>query len=149
MCKDDALFKVFNVCITAGRRGSTQSQTSVTASTTNVSALFETVEPSLQSSDSDDNEEEVPEPSTSATSPVASSQKPPSASSTSTTPPVTTTKVYRKHPKKDPNAPVPPRTAYQNFMASLNRAEMKEAGYTFSDIAKIASQKWNDMDMGK
>jgi hypothetical protein len=57
-------------------------------------------------------------------------------------------KPYRKRPKKDPNAPVPPLTAYQTFLGMMNQKEMHEKGLSFSDIAKVCSKKWMDLSKG-
>ncbi|KAF2156785.1 hypothetical protein K461DRAFT_289163 [Myriangium duriaei CBS 260.36] len=53
---------------------------------------------------------------------------------------------YRRHPKPDPNAPERPPSAYVLF-SNRFREQIKGRGLTFSAIAKIVGEKWQDSDV--
>ncbi|KAJ1667238.1 hypothetical protein EV178_001488 [Coemansia sp. RSA 1646] len=55
-----------------------------------------------------------------------------------------TTRTYRRHPKKDPNAPEKWRSAYQLFRDDVNR-ELHGQDIPFSDMSKIHSKRWAEL----
>ncbi|KAI8320751.1 HMG-box [Martensiomyces pterosporus] len=57
-------------------------------------------------------------------------------------------RTYRRHPKKDPNAPEKWRSAYQLFRDDVNR-ELHGQEIPFSEMSKIHSRKWAELDEEK
>ncbi|KAJ1772532.1 hypothetical protein LPJ74_001433 [Coemansia sp. RSA 1843] len=53
-------------------------------------------------------------------------------------------RTYRRHPKKDPNAPEKWRSAYQLFRDDVNR-ELHGQDIPFSDMSKIHSKRWAEL----
>ncbi|KAJ1801561.1 hypothetical protein LPJ59_000182 [Coemansia sp. RSA 2399] len=53
-------------------------------------------------------------------------------------------RTYRRHPKKDPNAPEKWRSAYQLFRDDVNR-ELHGQDIPFSDMSKIHSRRWSEL----
>ncbi|KAJ2222408.1 hypothetical protein IWW45_008612 [Coemansia sp. RSA 485] len=53
-------------------------------------------------------------------------------------------RTYRRHPKKDPNAPEKWRSAYQLFRDDVNR-ELHGQDIPFSEMSKIHSKRWTDL----
>ncbi|KAJ2547669.1 hypothetical protein EV175_005127 [Coemansia sp. RSA 1933] len=53
-------------------------------------------------------------------------------------------RTYRRHPKKDPNAPEKWRSAYQLFRDDVNR-ELHGQDIPFSDMSKIHSKRWSEL----
>ncbi|KAI8801613.1 high mobility group box domain-containing protein [Cladochytrium replicatum] len=53
---------------------------------------------------------------------------------------------YKRHPKKDPNAPVRPHSAYVAFQHRM-RKKLKEDGCSlkFDEVSKIVGDKWRNM----
>ncbi|KAJ2722468.1 cysteinyl-tRNA synthetase [Coemansia sp. Benny D115] len=53
-------------------------------------------------------------------------------------------RTYRRHPKKDPNAPEKWRSAYQLFRDDVNR-ELHGQDIPFSEMSKIHSKRWSEL----
>ncbi|KAJ2820309.1 hypothetical protein FBU31_005266 [Coemansia sp. 'formosensis'] len=53
-------------------------------------------------------------------------------------------RTYRRHPKKDPNAPEKWRSAYQLFRDDVNR-ELQGQDIPFSEMSKIHSKRWTQL----
>ncbi|KAJ2887001.1 hypothetical protein FB639_001458 [Coemansia asiatica] len=53
-------------------------------------------------------------------------------------------RTYRRHPKKDPNAPEKWRSAYQLFRDDVNR-ELHGQDIPFSEMSKIHSKRWAEL----
>ncbi|KAJ2158544.1 hypothetical protein GGF46_003694 [Coemansia sp. RSA 552] len=54
-------------------------------------------------------------------------------------------RTYRRHPKKDPNAPEKWRSAYQLFRDDVNQ-ELHGQDIAFSEMSKIHSRRWAALD---
>ncbi|KAJ2848917.1 hypothetical protein IWW36_002994 [Coemansia brasiliensis] len=54
-------------------------------------------------------------------------------------------RTYRRHPKKDPNAPEKWRSAYQLFRDDVNQ-ELHGQEIPFSEMSKIHSKRWAELD---
>ncbi|KAJ2025842.1 hypothetical protein GGI06_000415 [Coemansia sp. S85] len=54
-------------------------------------------------------------------------------------------RTYRRHPKKDPNAPEKWRSAYQLFRDDVNR-ELQGQDIPFSEMSKIHSKRWSQLN---
>ncbi|KAJ2313503.1 hypothetical protein IWW54_001482 [Coemansia sp. RSA 2705] len=54
-------------------------------------------------------------------------------------------RTYRRHPKKDPNAPEKWRSAYQLFRDDVNQ-ELHGQDIPFSEMSKIHSKRWAELD---
>ncbi|KAJ1719141.1 hypothetical protein LPJ53_006041, partial [Coemansia erecta] len=57
-------------------------------------------------------------------------------------------RTYRRHPKKDPNAPEKWRSAYQLFRDDINR-ELQGQDIPFSEMSKIHSRRWSELSDDK
>jgi hypothetical protein len=55
---------------------------------------------------------------------------------------------YRRHPKADPNAPERPASAYVLFSNTM-REELKGQAMTFTEIAKLVGEKWQNLSPGE
>ncbi|KAJ2329374.1 hypothetical protein GGI00_003955, partial [Coemansia sp. RSA 2681] len=53
-------------------------------------------------------------------------------------------RTYRRHPKKDPNAPEKWRSAYQLFRDDVNR-ELQGQEIPFSEMSRIHSKRWTEL----
>ncbi|KAJ1993845.1 hypothetical protein EDC05_002006 [Coemansia umbellata] len=62
----------------------------------------------------------------------------------SPTSPQSPRRTYRRHPKKDPNAPEKWRSAYQLFRDDVNR-ELHGQDIPFSEMSKIHSKRWAEL----
>ncbi|OMH83636.1 Non-histone chromosomal protein 6 [Zancudomyces culisetae] len=55
---------------------------------------------------------------------------------------------YKKHPKRDPNAPEKWKSAYQLFREDLNR-KLENQKLSFVSLSKIHSEQWSKLDSTK
>ncbi|KAJ2877852.1 hypothetical protein IWW38_006470, partial [Coemansia aciculifera] len=55
-------------------------------------------------------------------------------------------RTYRRHPKKDPNAPEKWRSAYQLFRDDVNR-ELQGQDIPFSEMSRIHSKRWTELSV--
>ncbi|OMJ07836.1 FACT complex subunit SSRP1 [Smittium culicis] len=55
---------------------------------------------------------------------------------------------YKKHPKKDPNAPEKWKSAYQLFREDLNK-KLEHKKLSFVDLSKIHSDQWSNLDASR